>query len=323
MLGAIVIAGSTGQVSEASFSRSVRRDTEQLSLASISILGCSTVVRTIEYLKRNGMNEVSVFGGRSSSRSGANQMSASNCEEEAWHSASRQLKRFREEGFDAVLITRTGAYVESDFTSLVEQHRRHGEAITRAFDRNGPLDMWVVDPRNIDDREGLSAILRASIGAECEVEGYVNRLQKLQDLRQLAADFLSSRCKMRPQGTEIRPGVWIHEGAQFARGARIVAPAYIGKGAKIADECLITRCSNVESNSHVDFGTAVEDSSILSNTYVGIGLDIAHSVVDGDEILNLHHDVRLRISDPVVLRRSPHRGQQYDSPLESEVSEIA
>jgi len=87
------------------------------------------------------------------------------------------------------------------------------------------------------------------------------------------------------------------------RGARIVAPAFIGRDSKIADQCLITRCSNVESNSHVDYGTVIEDSSILSNTYVGIGLDLSHSIVDGDSLLNLQHGVMLKISDPVVLRQ--------------------
>jgi hypothetical protein len=52
----------------------------------------------------------------------------------------------------------------------------------------------------------------------------------------------------------------------------------------------------------VDYGTVVEDSSVLSNTYVGIGLDLSHSMVEGNNLLNLQHEVVLKISDPVVLR---------------------
>src|SRR4029077_19174021 len=138
----------------------------------------------------------------------------------------------------------------------------------------------------------------------------------------LATDLLTGKCKMRPHGVETRPGIWIDEGAQVARGARIVAPAYIGRDARIEDDCLITRCSNVESWSHVDFGTAVEDSSILTNTYVGIGLDLSHSIVDGDELLNLHHEVRLHISDPVVMRRNSPRGYQREQLTQPEASEM-
>ena len=77
---------------------------------------------------------------------------------------------------------------------------------------------------------------------------------------------------------------------------------------------MITRCSNVEMNSYVDFGTAVEDSSILSDTYVGIGLDLSHSVVDGGDVLNLQHHVHLHITDPVVMRRFAAKARQ-DSPI--------
>jgi hypothetical protein len=37
---------------------------------------------------------------------------------------------------------------------------------------------------------------------------------------------------------------------------------------------------------------------------VGIGLDLAHSVVDGQSLVNLHHGVMLKIGDPVVMRQN-------------------
>ena len=134
--------------------------------------------------------------------------------------------------------------------------------------------------------------------------------------------MLARKCKARPRGTETRPGIWMDEGVQVARGARIVAPAYIGREVRIADDCLITRCSNVESWSQVDFGTAIEDTSILTNTYVGIGLDLSQSIVDGDQLLNLRHEVRLHISDPVVLKKNLSRAHHRDRLVRAEASEM-
>ena len=62
--------------------------------------------------------------------------------------------------------------------------------------------------------------------------------------------------------------------------------------------------SNVESNCQIDYGTIVEDSSILSNTYVGIGLDVSHSIVNGDQLLNLEQGVAVEIADPGMIRRN-------------------
>jgi len=144
-------------------------------------------------------------------------------------------------------------------------------------------------------------------------QAYVNRLESPRDLRRLVLDGFQSRCLLRPEGVETRPGIWICEGAQIERSARLVAPAFIGRNVQISDECLITRGSNVESSSHIDFGTAVENSSILANSYVGIGLDLTHSIVDGRNLFNLQHNVSLEITDPVVLRENSARARSRQS----------
>jgi len=318
VLGAIIIAGQT--LREVGDTPSSGEGAKHACLASIQVLGCSTIVRTVEYFRRSGVDEISVFGNRATGGHRSAEFDSSYREEDAWRSAAQQLRRYQEDGINTVLITRAGAYVECDVAALLEEHCEHGEPVTRTFDKDGPLDMWAVDPLRFSDGDELLTCLRNVSTADCEVGGYVNRLNGLSDVRRLAADILSSRCRMRPHGTETRPGVWMAEGAQVGRGARVVAPAYLGRGARIAEECLVTRCSSVESNSHIDFGTVIEDSSILPDTYVGIGLDITHSVVDGGEVLNLHHGVHLHISDPVVIRRTAsHR----DSRSEFQMGEMA
>jgi len=321
MAGAIVIAGSDPQVSEHHIqakTTSAGWDCWRSGIASTPALGCSPLVRTAESMKRAGLTGISILGTTTVSEKGGLLPS----EETAWLLAAKELKAFQEKNLDAVVITRTGHYIECEWQALLEQHRNFGQAVSRAFDSQGLLDLWVVDPRRFYAEEDLLMTLRVTQAAECAVKGYVNRLTGARDFRRLVTDIFSFRCQVRPQATEVRPGLWLAEGTQIARSARVVAPAYIGYGVKIADDCLITRCSTVETNSYIDFGTAIEDSSVLPDTYVGIGLDLSHSVVDGGEILNLHHEVRLRISDPVVMRRlSP--GAQQDRQMVAEMKELA
>jgi hypothetical protein len=262
-------------------------------------------VRSIEYLRQSGIEEVSLFGAQSHGTISNN-----------------QLDEHYQNGIKTLLVVRTGAYVECDLASFIGQHQQECRAITRAVDQDGALDMWAIDLSRFEAADDLLSTLASANAGQCEITGYINRLETPQDFRRMATDVLTGRCKARPRGTETRPGVWVDDGAQIARGARIVAPAYIGREVRIADDCLITRCSHVESWSHVDFGTAVEDTSILTNTYVGIGLDLCHSIVDGDELLNLHHEVRLHISDPVVMRRNSPRGYQREQLLQPEASEV-
>jgi len=67
---------------------------------------------------------------------------------------------------------------------------------------------------------------------------------------------------------------------------------------------LITRCSNLESLCYIDYGTVIEDSSILTNSYVGIWLDVTHAVVSGNKLANVGRNVVLNISDSRLIREN-------------------
>jgi hypothetical protein len=267
MAGAIVIAGSDPQVSE----RNIRINTAsggwdcwRSGIASIPVLGCSPIARTAESMKRAGLSEISILGATTRNEKGE----FVSGEEQSWLLAANELKTLKERRLDEVVIARVGHYIECEWQALLGQHRNFGQAVSRAFDTEGPLDLWVIEPNRFCANGDLLMTLRATKAAECVVEGYVNRLTGARDFRRLVVDIFSSRCRVRPHAKEVRPGLWVEDGAQIARNARIVAPAYIGYGVKISDDCLITRCTTLEANSYVDFGTAVEDSSVLPDTYV-------------------------------------------------------
>jgi NDP-sugar pyrophosphorylase family protein len=116
------------------------------------------------------------------------------------------------------------------------------------------------------------------------------------------------RCHLRPSGQQILPGVWAEEAVEIGRGARIVAPAYLGSGSTIRENTLITRVSNIESRPSIDDGTAMEDTSVLADTYVGIWLDVRRAVVQRNKLLHLKRNLVIEIADPSLIRSNvPHR----------------
>ncbi len=292
-------------------------------LGCVEVLGRSVVGRLIEDLRRAEIDTISVFAVATIAPLYAGVYSSANVTvrstDDPW-SAAQKLVACREIGVESTLVLRASAYIEFDLANLLQFHHEQGNVVTRAFDSEGPLDLWIIDKARIAEFEDLPTALRAPNPARYEVRGYVNRLERPKDLRRLVVDAFTSRCHLRPQGSETRPGVWIDEGAQVNRDARIVAPAYIGRGTRVEAQCLITRCSNVEGNCQVDYGTVVEDSSILTNSYVGVGLDLSHSIVDGNNLLNLERNVALEIVDPCVIRqnRVTRKDKNRRSPIVSE-----
>ena len=314
MLSAIVIVGPESRASSKRGETSAKNlsvahlGLQGTPLVCVEVLGRSVIERLIDELRQGGVEKISVYQGISESASCADIHSTSPIEfcsaETAWAGATQRLASCKDAGAEAIVVTRVAGYMDLDLKDALRFHREQGQVVTRAFDDEEPLDLWIVDPARIDEGADVLSAQSNSEPARYLVPGYINRLQDPGDLRRLVVDGLTTRCGLRPKGLETRPGVWMCEETQVHRDARIVAPAFIGRGARIAEQCLITRCSSIESNCYVDYGTVVEDSSVLSNSYVGIGLDVAHSIVDGNNLLNLERDVTLEISDPCVMRQN-------------------
>ena len=93
--------------------------------------------------------------------------------------------------------------------------------------------------------------------------------------------------------------------------ARVVAPAYIGRGSNILEDASITRFSSIEKDCFVDCGTVIEESSILANTHIGIWLDVCHAIVEGNKILSLGRDVMIEISIPASFTCFPVRDMTF------------
>jgi carbonic anhydrase/acetyltransferase-like protein (isoleucine patch superfamily) len=221
-----------------------------------------------------------------------------------WDQLSGILKQYSDHGIDYAFIARPSSYSEVNLADLLAFHREHYSPITRVGDAEGPLDLWIVNCADLSCPSAWSSAIGelSSLPGDYLMKGYVKRMVSPRDLRQLVLDAFLTRCQMRPSGSEVRPGVWVEQDAQIHRGARIIAPAYLGHGATIHEKALITRCSNIERFSCVDCGTAIEDSSVLPNTYIGISLDVRHSLVSANRLWSLERNVIVQISDTSLFR---------------------
>ena len=305
---AIIIVGSNRRPVErvASSRWTLETAADGDGLATVEILGQSVLQRTVAELKRAKVNAISVcVNGPDTFEVDEASLDGTRPPITAWESAAERLRQLASNGTKSVLIVELSTYIELDFADFLRFHHESGKAMTRALHHeDGLLSLWAMNPAMFPDIKEIQSLVDDSSGAEFQTAGYINRLETAADLRRLVSDGLGGRCQFRPQGFEVKPGIWMAPGAIVEKAARIVAPAYIGRGVSIGDECLITRGSNVESDSEVDYGTTIEASSILSNTYVGIGLDLSHSIAQGNSLLNLQHQVLLHISDPAVMRRN-------------------
>jgi NDP-sugar pyrophosphorylase family protein len=275
-------------------------------LPCVEVLGRSMVERTVEQFFRADVEVVTVVAPPSMAHCMPPLQKKFSGARLRWVSdisagVTRTLKEYSRSGIEYSFLVSGDLYVETDLLDLFFFHREGMRPATRAIDKERPLNLWVVDCARASLSD-LEILLTGRNVVSYTIGGYVRRLEDPRDLRKLIVDALAGRCSVRPGGREIRPGIWIDKGAEVDKRARIVSPAYIGRNCKVKEDALITRCSSIEHNCCVDYGTVIEDSSVLANTSIGIWLDVRHAVADGNKLFSLAHGVGVEVSDPSVMR---------------------
>lgn len=273
-------------------------------LACLEILGCSLLERTIAGLQSSGVNNIRLLAEDNLARFVPRRLRKNLiCVRrpfDAPPALERIIRQESAQGVQTIFVIKVEAYFEFDVADIRRCHHASGNMITSIADTEGPLSMWVVNATAFA-QAGISidAAMRAT-EASYFIGGYVNRLTGPTDLRRLVTDALARECGLTPRGREIRPGVWIDDGARIHSDARVIAPVYIGRKARIHAFAQVRSFSNIECGSVVACGSTIEQSSVLPRTYIGKELDIADAVVDGHRFLSLRRNVALEITDPSI-----------------------
>jgi NDP-sugar pyrophosphorylase family protein len=284
-------------------------------IACVELLGQSVLDHVVQKLRHDGVKLITVVIKDEFShlaRMSATPVTTINTvalQTDLWSAAECVLREYVQHGVELVLLTRIGAYAELDLADLIRFHRDTKQGITALTKHREAMDSWIIEAGEVRNmrRLGLPQLLnREDLGSATPyaLPGYVCRLDEPSDLRQLVIDAFLSRCSIHPRGRELKPGVWVDDGAQVHRRARVVAPAYLGSGAKLRADTLVTHFSTLERDCDVHDGTVIEDSSILANTCVGKGLNVAHAVVDGNKVFPLRQPIVVEVQDSKLLGRT-------------------
>lgn len=273
-------------------------------ISSLELFGKPIVQHLVERLNRFGVDSVTIVVPQGhpvlQPTRGVNIVSSA--PDQLWRSAETVFNLYAQDGAEIVVAMRVGPYIEFELEHILYFHHENKNRVTRLIDGDGqPLPLAIVDASRRNDAAFLfrSQLCETRVpGADLVFRGYVNPLRDIADFRRLAQDALMLDCELRPEAPEVKPGVWAAEDAVIEKGARLVAPCYIGGGAKVRAGAVVTRMACIERNSEVDLGTMVDDSSILPFSYVGPGLDICHSIVGYSKVANLPKNATVAIADP-------------------------
>lgn len=294
-------------------STEMERAEEQLSslpvpLTLLATAGKTPLQRMADRLQQFGIENIVVVveagSGSQSSLANVKTVESPQVREGFWRTAESVFSEMVQSGAEVVVVVKMGAYAEINLEKMLQVHLDKQARVTQAYNGADPLQIFCISTSRRNDAASLFRARLLRSRSECAVfdhQGYTNHLRDPRDLRQLAIDILTLKTETRPSGEEIRPGVWAEPGAIVEKGARVLAPAFIGASARIFSGAVITRCSSVECHAQVDCGTVVENSTVLPYSYVGAGLDLAHSVAGLKTLVNLRRNASIEIADPKLV----------------------
>jgi NDP-sugar pyrophosphorylase family protein len=277
-------------------------------LATLDVAGKSTLQRMAERLQQYGISSITAVVEAAPSVGVRNfglpsdVACVSAAPDRFWRTAENAFNEMAQNSAELVVLVRLGA--EADFEKFVQFHIDRGGRVTQLASGPQKLEIFCISASRRNDAASLFRTQLSHCRSECPLlqdDCYLNPLASPRDLRQFAIDILTRQTQTCAAGKEIRPGVWTDRGAMVEKGARVIAPAFIGSMARIRAGAVITRCSSVERHAEVDCGTVVENSTVLPFSYVGAGLDLAHSVAGMGRIVNLYRDVDVEIVDPKLI----------------------
>jgi NDP-sugar pyrophosphorylase family protein len=271
--------------------------------AKLEILGKSLLDRNISRLREAGIESASVIPeGSALTQLLPTRSAASNEFISAWEKAIGEYVR---QGVDTILLLRTNTYTDLDYEELVRFHSERRAGLTQVYGTDASVDVAVVNANLLRESDHAYRTTLSNLIPDQEhfyYHGYVNRLRKPHDFRRLTEDALNGKCNLRPVGTQVGDGIWLGSDAEVDDSCVISGPAFIGAGTRLAACVSINGATAIERNCEIDCGTTVDQSWILQETYLGLGLSVRRSIVSNQKMFNLDRKTELAINDSRLIR---------------------
>jgi len=282
--------------------------------ACVELLGAPLLARIAQHLHRCGITETVVvtdieLDDVKRGTDGTNVRFVVASSEQLWRSAERAFEDMESAGVRGVAVLRADCYAEIDWQAVLAHHMHFRNRVTRIWCGDEPCacDIFMVSAARRNEaatlmRNSLHEERTAGVRYRVGETEYINELRDCRMLQTLAKDALYGLNQIQPVGRELRPGIWIGEGARVEKEARLVAPVYIGAYARVHGGAVVTRDSILEQHANVDCGTVVEDAFVQPYTSLGAGLDVVHAVVSGTRLFHLRRNAEFATADPKLLR---------------------
>lgn len=145
------------------------------------------------------------------------------------------------------------------------------------------------------------------------MDGYWNPLLSFVDYQAAQMTVLASagRTPLAEQSRRIRhpyleagemqPGIWVGPNSIIHPTAQLRPPLFIGAGCRIGPNTELGPETIIGAGTVLDDGVTIQQSTVLSRTYIGQFLHLARRIAHGTDLIDIDTGINVQIADPWLL----------------------
>lgn len=137
------------------------------------------------------------------------------------------------------------------------------------------------------------------------LDGYWNDIGNLQEYHNTHFDFLKGKINLPIQARQIDNNIWIEEGVEIDKSAKIKGPLYIGKETKVGKDVYL-ESSIIGRNNIIQPFSSLKQSITWNNSYIGSKAELRGTILASNVTLK----DRVNIFDRTVLGRKVSVGEK-------------
>ncbi|MFH1829830.1 MAG: sugar phosphate nucleotidyltransferase [Pseudomonadota bacterium] len=111
------------------------------------------------------------------------------------------------------------------------------------------------------------------------MDGYWADIGDLKQYVQTQCDILEGKVKLRIPGRKLAPGVWVGEHVELSGEEVLRSPVFVGENCRLGKDCKIGPHAIIGDNVVVDPRASVQHSVIMSNCFLGEGVQVDGSIL--------------------------------------------
>lgn len=158
-------------------------------------------------------------------------------------------------------------------------------------------------PNGINLRQFEMALLACSLEKR-----QVQKLARVFSVRN-RADLLAAQAALLQNeftellltGRECTPHLRLGRNAQVHPTAKLIAPVFIGADTQIGEGCVIGPNAVIEDACLIERDCIIQEATVLAHSYVGAGVTLEQTIVQGNELDNLRVGARLTVTNEFLL----------------------